>query len=158
MTWNPTTGCDKMSAGCKFCNAEVMTRRLKAMGLKKYAHGFKVTWHENELAMPYSWKKPKMVFVNSMSDLFHKNVPLQFIQKVFAVMNDNPQHVFQVLTKRADLLQYYDSKGFLEWGSNIWMGVSVENGKVLARVDFLRRTGAKIKFLSCEPLIGRCTG
>src|SRR5690348_18096766 len=104
--------------------------------------------------MPYSWKKPKMVLVNSMSDLFHKNVPLQFIQKVFAVTNDNPQHVFQILTKRADLLQYYDSKGFLEWGPNIWMGVSIENEKVLTRVDSLRRTGAKIKFLSCEPLIG----
>jgi protein gp37 len=104
MTWNPTTGCNKISAGCKFCYAEVMSKRLKAMGLEKYQNGFKLAVHEDELAKPYTWKKPQMVFVNSMSDLFHKNIPLEFIQKVFKVMNDCPQHTFQVLTKRADRL------------------------------------------------------
>jgi protein gp37 len=152
MTWNPTTGCDKVSAGCKFCYAEVMTRRLKAMGVDKYKEGFKIKVHRNALKIPYSWKSSKTVFVNSMSDLFHKDVPLSFITRVFDVMNDNPQHVFQVLTKRSDLLLKYNKS--LKWGNNIWMGVSVENDKVLNRVDDLRQTDAKVKFLSCEPLIG----
>lgn len=152
MTWNPVTGCNKLSAGCKFCYAEVMTRRLKAMGVKKYANGFKFTPHEFELETPYTWKKPKIVFVNSMSDLFHKDSPLEFIQRVFKVMNDNPQHTFQVLTKRADILAQYEKK--LNWSPNIWMGVSVENEKVVGRIDYLRNTGAYIKFLSLEPLIG----
>lgn len=154
MTWNPTTGCDKVSAGCKFCYAETMSRRLKAMNVDKYANGFELNIHEDELYIPYSWKKPKIVFVNSMSDLFHKDVPIDFIQKVFKVMRDNPQHVFQVLTKRADVLLYYDKEGWLDWSHNIWMGVSVENEKVIKRIDFLSQTNAKIKFLSCEPLIG----
>ncbi|MEX2380066.1 MAG: phage Gp37/Gp68 family protein [Vicingaceae bacterium] len=155
MTWNPTTGCDKISEGCKFCYAEVMSRRLKAMGVEKYADGFKkVRIHEKELETPYTWKKAKVVFVNSMSDLFHKDVPIEFIQKVFRVMKNNPQHVFQVLTKRADLLRYYDSEGLLDWSHNIWMGVSVENQKVVNRIDLLRETNARVKFLSCEPLIG----
>ncbi|RZL40909.1 MAG: phage Gp37/Gp68 family protein [Pedobacter sp.] len=154
MTWNPTTGCDKLSAGCKFCYAEVMTRRLKAMGVPKYDDGFKIRTHEDELATPYSWKKPRVVFVNSMSDLFHKDVSVEFIQKVFKVMKDNPQHVFQVLTKRADILRYYDSEDLLDWSHNIWMGVSVENDKVMNRIDLLRQTKARVKFLSCEPLIG----
>lgn len=154
LTWNPTTGCDKVSAGCKFCYAEVMTRRLKAMGVDKYQDGFKVRTHEKELEKPYQWKKPKVVFVNSMSDLFHPEVPIEFIQKVFKVMRENPQHVFQVLTKRADLLRYYDSKSWLDWSHNIWMGVSVENKKVTGRIDLLRETKARVKFLSCEPLIG----
>ena len=127
MTWNPTTGCDKVSAGCKFCYAEVMSRRLKAMGVEKYKNGFELAMHESELHTPYEWKKPKIVFVNSMSDLFHKDVPVKFIQKVFKVMKENPQHVFQVLTKRADVLLYYDKEGWLEWTHNIWMGVSVES-------------------------------
>jgi protein gp37 len=152
MTWNPTTGCNKLSAGCKFCYAEVMTRRLKAMGVDKYKNGFNITTHPDTLNDPYHWKKPKKVFVNSMSDLFHKDVPLEYIQKVFDVMNDNPQHTFQVLTKRADILAEHDKK--LKWGTNIWMGVSVENEKVMERIDFLRNTGAHIKFLSLEPLIG----
>lgn len=152
MTWNPTTGCTKISAGCKFCYAEVMSKRLEAMGMEKYAKGFKLTIHEDALTIPYTWRQPKIVFVNSMSDLFHKDVPLSFIKKVFDVMNDNPQHVFQVLTKRSDLLLKYDKE--LEWGHNIWMGVSVENEKVTNRIDHLRKTGAKVKFLSCEPLIG----
>ena len=153
MTWNPTTGCDKISDGCKFCYAEVMTKRLKAMGLEKYDQGFKIRTHEHELETPYKWKKPRVVFVNSMSDLFHKDVPIEFIQKVFRVMKDNPQHVFQVLTKRADVLRYYDSEGWLDWSHNIWMGVSVENEKVTNRIDLLRQTNARVKFLSCEPLI-----
>jgi len=154
MTWNPTTGCTKVSAGCKFCYAEVMSRRLKAMGVEKYKDNFSVRTHEKELQTPYTWNKPRIVFVNSMSDLFHPEVPVEFIQKVFAVMNDNPQHVFQVLTKRGDRLQYLDSEGLLEWSHNIWMGVSVEDERVVDRIDFLRKTGARVKFLSLEPLIG----
>jgi len=152
MTWNPTTGCNKVSAGCKYCYAEVMARRLQAMGVDKYKDGFKLRIHPEALEIPYGWKSSKVVFVNSMSDLFHKDVPLAFIEKVFEVMNDNPQHIFQVLTKRSDLLLQYNSR--LKWSHNIWMGVSVENKKVLNRVDDLRRTSARVKFLSCEPLIG----
>lgn len=155
LTWNPVTGCSKISAGCKFCYAEVMTRRLKAMGVEKYEHGFKkVTIHPDVLAEPYTWKRSKVVFVNSMSDLFHPDVPVEFIQQVFAVMNENPQHVFQVLTKRADLLLKYDQAKLLKWTHNIWMGVSVEDERVKHRIDLLRKTKAKTKFLSLEPLIG----
>jgi protein gp37 len=152
MTWNPVTGCTKISAGCKFCYAEVMTKRLKGMGLEKYSNGFDLTLHENALEIPYTWKKPKVVFVNSMSDLFHKDVPLSFIRKVFKVMNENPQHIFQVLTKRADVLLKFNEH--LNWTSNIWMGVTVENDTVLERMDLLKKTDAHLKFLSCEPLIG----
>ncbi len=155
LTWNPTTGCDKISQGCKFCYAEVMARRLKAMGLEKYRNGFELTLHEDALKIPYTWKQPKIVFVNSMSDLFHKDIPLEFLQRVFKVMNDNPQHVFQVLTKRADILLKYHKE--LDWTHNIWMGVSVEDAKSLSRINLLRRTRAKVKFLSCEPLIGPLT-
>lgn len=152
MTWNPTTGCTKISAGCKFCYAEIMSKRLKAMGLDKYKDGFKVRIHSDQLNIPYSWKSSKVVFVNSMSDLFHKDIPLDFIKKVFKVMNENPQHVFQVLTKRADRL--FEVHKELKWTHNIWMGVSVEDERVLDRVDLLRKVKAKVKFLSCEPLIG----
>ncbi len=152
MTWNPTTGCDKVSAGCKYCYAEVMTKRLHAMGIEKYKDGFKVRVHEDALNIPYSWKGSKVVFVNSMSDLFHPEVPLEFIQKVFGVMNNTPQHTYQVLTKRAERLFELHDK--LNWTNNIWMGVSVENEKVKNRIDFLRDINAKTKFLSCEPLIG----
>lgn len=155
MTWNPTTGCNKVSAGCKFCYAEVMTRRLHAMGLEKYSDGFELRTHPEVLDIPYSWKSPKIVFVNSMSDLFHEKVPLEFIQRVFNVMNDNPQHIFQVLTKRSERLLKLHNK--LTWGHNIWMGVSVENEKVVQRVEQLRQTKAKVKFLSCEPLLGPLT-
>ena len=155
MTWNPTTGCDKVSAGCKYCYAEVMTRRLHAMGIEKYKDGFELRIHEDALQIPYEWKKPKVVFVNSMSDLFHKDVPLSFIQKVFDVMNNTPMHTYQVLTKRAERL--YEIHEKLNWGINIWMGVSVENDKVKDRIDFLRETNAKVKFLSLEPLIGPLT-
>jgi protein gp37 len=152
MTWNPTTGCDKISAGCKYCYAEVMTKRLLAMGIDKYKDGFKVRVHEDSLQTPFSWKKPKVVFVNSMSDLFHPKVPIEFIKKVFFVMNETPQHTYQVLTKRAARL--YEIHEQLNWTPNIWMGVSVEDEKVVDRIDFLRETNAVTKFLSCEPLIG----
>lgn len=152
MTWNPTTGCNKISAGCKYCYAVVMTRRLEAMGIAKYKDGFAVRTHEDSLRTPYDWKKPKVVFVNSMSDLFHPDVPFEFIQKVFAVMNDTPQHTYQVLTKRAERL--YELHHKLNWTNNIWMGVSVEDSRVVERIDYLRDTDAKVKFLSCEPLIG----
>lgn len=152
MTWNPTTGCNKISAGCKYCYAEVMTRRLQAMGIEKYKNGFEVAVHESSLQIPYLWKKPKVVFVNSMSDLFHPEVPFSFIKKVFEVMNNTPQHTYQVLTKRADRL--YELHHQLNWTKNIWMGVSVENEKVIDRIDFLRETNTVVKFLSCEPLIG----
>lgn len=152
MTWNPSTGCNKLSAGCKFCYAEIMSRRLHAMGSEKYKNNFKLTIHPDTLEIPYTWKKPKIVFVNSMSDLFHKDIPLMYIKKVFKVMNENPKHTFQVLTKRGDLLEKYDKH--LTWTENIWMGVSVENEKVKDRIDHLRNTNAYIKFLSLEPLLG----
>ena len=152
-TWNPVTGCTKISSGCKFCYAEVMARRLHAMGQKKYKHSFKLTLHPDALTEPYKWKKPKMIFVNSMSDLFHKDVPVEYIEKVFNVIKDNPQHVFQVLTKRADVLRYYDSEGLLSWPHNLWMGVTVENADETSRINHLRKTGARVKFLSCEPLL-----
>lgn len=155
MTWNPTTGCTKISAGCKHCYAEIMARRLHAMGIEKYKNNFKLTLHEDALYVPYEWKRPKIVFVNSMSDLFHKDVPLSFIQRVFEVMNNTPKHTYQVLTKRAERL--YELHHKLNWTTNIWMGVSVENEKVKDRIDFLRETNAKVKFLSCEPLIGPLT-
>lgn len=123
------------------------------MGVEKYADGFKkVRVHEDQLRIPYTWKTGKVVFVNSMSDLFHNDVPTDFIKKVFAVMNDNPQHVFQVLTKRAERL--FEVHEELKWTHNIWMGVSVEDENVVDRIDYLRKTKAKVKFLSCEPLIG----
>lgn len=152
MTWNPTTGCNKISSGCKYCYAEVMTRRLQAMGIDKYKDGFNIRVHADALQVPYSWKKSKVVFVNSMSDLFHPDVPFEFIKKVFKVMNDTPLHTYQVLTKRAERL--YKLHHQLNWSKNIWMGVSVENEMVVDRIDFLRETNATVKFLSCEPLIG----
>lgn len=157
-TWNPVTGCSKVSQGCKICYAEVMAKRLQAMGLKKYKDGFKVRTHPGTLKDPYKWKKSRVVFVNSMSDLFHPDVPIEFIQDVFKVMNDNPRHVFQVLTKRTDLLLKYDIAGLLSWSDNIWMGTSVEDVRVKHRIDTLKKTKASTKFLSCEPLIGPLPG
>lgn len=153
MTWNPTTGCDKISQGCKYCYAEVMSKRLQAMGVDKYKDNFKVREHESALADPYKWKKQRIVFVNSMSDLFHEDVSVEFIQKVFKVMNDT-DHVYQLLTKRADRLLELDQAGLLDWSYNIWMGTSVEDERVTNRIDALRATKAQTKFLSCEPLIG----
>src|SRR5690349_4872323 len=152
MTWNPTTGCNKLSAGCKFCYAEVMTRRLKGMGQEKYKDGFKLRIHPDTVSIPFSWTKPQVVFVNSMSDLFHKEVPLEFIQSVFKVMNETPQHIYQILTKRGDLLEEYSAH--LEFTRNIWIGVSVEDGRVIERITHLRKVRAYVRFLSLEPLLG----
>ncbi|MCB0745752.1 MAG: phage Gp37/Gp68 family protein, partial [Ignavibacteriae bacterium] len=153
MTWNPTTGCSKISQGCKYCYAEIMTRRLKAMGQEKYSKGFKtVVEHPETLKEPYKWKGRKTVFVNSMSDLFHEDVSLDFIKRVFDVMKDNPQHIFQILTKRSSRLKELNKE--LTWTNNIWMGVSVEDSEVKYRIKDLQNTTAYIKFLSLEPLIG----
>lgn len=119
VTWNPTTGCNRISAGCKFCYAEVMSKRLKAMGQSKYRNGFELTLHPDTLTIPYTWKKPRIVFVNSMSDLFHKNIPLNYIQEVFRTMKENHMHTFQVLTKRADILAQYNS--LLDWAPKYYM-------------------------------------
>jgi len=151
-TWNPLTGCNKISPGCKFCYAERFAKRLQAMGQPNYRNGFELTLHEHAVEQPLSWKKPQMIFVNSMSDLFHKDVPLEFIQKVFDVMNQADWHVFQVLTKRSERL--LEVHRHLSWPQNVWMGVSVENSDYTFRIDHLRKTGAKIKFLSLEPLLG----
>ncbi len=155
MTWNPSTGCNKLSAGCKFCYAETMTKRLKAMGIQKYSDGFKVKVHPDELLKPFTWKKPKIVFVNSMSDMFHEEIPIEFIKEVFNVMNQNLHHTFQVLTKRPERALEFNSE--LDWTPNIWLGTSVENQEVTGRVEFLEKTGAAVKFLSIEPLIGPIT-
>lgn len=152
LTWNPTTGCDKVSAGCKFCYAEVMSRRLKAMGLEKYSDGFNIRIHEDVLDAPHMWRKPAMVFVNSMSDLFHEEVPVDFIKRVFETMNACSHLTFQVLTKRAQRLEEICEQ--VEWSQNIWMGVSVEDNSAKHRIKHLRRVPAAIRFLSCEPLIG----
>jgi protein gp37 len=156
LTWNPTTGCSKYSNGCKYCYAEIMSKRLQAMGVEKYKDAFEVRIHPDQLLLPHKWKTPKIVFVNSMSDLFHKEVPADFIKRVFSIMNDNPQHVFQILTKRAERLIELSAE--LVWTDNIWMGVSVEDTSVTHRVDRLRETRAHIKFLSCEPLLGPLPG
>lgn len=151
-TWNPVTGCTKISPGCAHCYAERMAKRLKAMGQPNYRNGFKLTLQEHALHLPLSWKKPRMIFVNSMSDLFHDDVPAEFIQRVFRVMNHAHWHQFQVLTKRGDRL--FELQHLLKWTQNIWMGVSVESQEYLPRVDDLRCTEAAIKFLSLEPLLG----
>lgn len=151
-TWNPTTGCTKISQGCKFCYAEVMHKRLQAMGVEKYSDGFRtVRTHPEVLDHPRRWK-PSVIFVNSMSDLFHEDVPLSFIQQVFQVMSECTQHTFQVLTKRSERLE--ELAPFLTWTPNIWMGVSVEDEDAAFRINHLRRTNAVVKFLSLEPLIG----
>ena len=154
-TWNPLTGCTKVSPGCKHCYAERMAGRLKAMGQPNYVNGFKLTMHEHVLERPLEWKTPQVIFVNSMSDLFHKDVPLGFIRRVFDVMQRAHWHQFQILTKRSDRLLELSPQ--LEWTDNIWMGVSVENADYTFRIDHLRRTAAMIKFLSVEPLLGPIT-
>jgi protein gp37 len=151
-TWNPITGCTKISPGCKNCYAEKMALRLQAMGQSNYVNGFDLTLHENMLERPLQWKKPQLIFVNSMSDLFHKDVPLTYIQRVFDVMHRADWHQFQVLTKRSERLLMLNND--IVWPSNVWMGVSVETKKYVFRIDHLRQTGAKIKFLSLEPLLG----
>jgi protein gp37 len=151
-TWNPLTGCNKVSPGCKHCYAERMAKRLHAMGQPNYVNGFKLTLHPQALEIPLSWKKPQVIFVNSMSDLFHKDVPIDFIQQVFDVMRRADWHTFQVLTKRAERLQEIDAQ--IDWPANVWMGVSVETQDYTFRIDHLRQTHAKTKFLSLEPLLG----
>lgn len=150
-TWNPLTGCTKISPGCKNCYAERMAHRLQAMGSSNYANGFKLTLHPEVLTLPLRWSKPQMIFVNSMSDLFHNEVPLEFIQAVFAVMRDATWHTFQILTKRSDRLLELD--GTINWPTNVWMGVSVETPSYFDRIRHLQRTAARVKFLSLEPLL-----
>lgn len=151
-TWNPLTGCTKISPGCKHCYAETMSRRLRAMGQPNYANGFELTLQEHMLDLPLRWRKPQTIFVNSMSDLFQDGVPVNYIARVFDVMNRAWWHRFQVLTKRSERVSEL-TKGLL-WTPNIWMGVSVENAKYAYRIDHLRKTDALIKFLSLEPLLG----
>jgi protein gp37 len=151
-TWNPVTGCDKISPGCKYCYAEVMARRLKAMGQANYRDGFKVTLQPHMLQRPLEWRRPQMIFVNSMSDLFHESVPLSYIEDVFDVMRRAHWHTFQVLTKRAERLEELGPR--LAWPANVWMGVSVERSDYAYRIDHLRGTPARTRFLSLEPLLG----
>jgi protein gp37 len=165
VTWNPTTGCDRVSDGCDGCYALALAARLKAMGSEKYqtdgdprtsGPGFGVTVHPEALSEPYRWRKPRVVFVNSMSDLFHARVPLSFVRDVFDVIAETPRHTYQVLTKRSTRLRRIADK--LDWPDNLWIGVSVENAGVLSRVDDLRAVPAAVRFLSCEPLLGPLDG
>lgn len=151
-TWNPVTGCTKISPGCKHCYAKRMAERLQLMGQPNYVNGFDLTLQPQALELPLRWKKPQRIFVNSMSDLFHEDVPLDYIQRVFDVMRRAHWHEFQVLTKRAERLEILSAS--LDWSPNIWMGASVENAEYTSRIGYLRRTGAAVKFLSIEPLIG----
>ncbi|MBF6360976.1 phage Gp37/Gp68 family protein [Nocardia farcinica] len=164
-TWNPVTGCDRVSAGCDHCYAMVLAKRLKSMGAEKYQRdgdprtsgpGFGVTIHREALDVPRRWRAPRVVFVNSMSDLFHAKVPVKFIRDVFTVMRETPQHTYQVLTKRSLRLKRLADQ--LDWPDNVWMGVSVENAAYLDRVDDLREVPAAVRFLSCEPLLGPLSG
>jgi len=150
-TWNPVTGCTKISAGCRNCYAERMAKRLQAMGQPNYRNGFRLTMHSHMLDVPLHWRQPRIIFVNSMSDLFHRAVPDHFIFDVFDVMKRAPQHCFQILTKRSERLAQLSPR--LPWPDNVWMGVTVENTDCTFRIDHLRQTGAAVKFLSCEPLL-----
>jgi protein gp37 len=152
MTWNPVTGCNKVSSGCKHCYAERMAKRLHAMGSRRYANEFRLTLHPDLIDAPKTWKKSRLVFVNSMSDLFHEAVPTEFIKQVFETMVACPQHTFQILTKRSERL--HDLRTVLPWPTNVWMGVSVEDSRVIKRVIDLQGVPAQVRFLSCEPLIG----
>lgn len=151
-TWNPITGCTKVSPGCAHCYAERMSKRLKAMGQRNYRNGFRLTLQSHMLELPLRWRKPQLIFVNSMSDLFHKEVPVEYIQRVFEVMRRAPWHTFQVLTKRSERLSELNAA--IDWPRNVWMGVSVESQRFVERIDHLRSTGAATKFLSLEPLLG----
>ena len=160
-TWNPTTGCDRLSAGCDHCYALTLAKRLKAMGAPKYQNdgdprtsgpGFGVTIHPDALRIPYGWREPRVVFVNSMSDLFHARVPVSFVRDVFSVMADTPRHTYRVLTKRSHRL--IRLAGRLDWPPNVWLGVSVEDAAQLQRIAHLRDVPAAVRFLSCEPLLG----
>lgn len=151
-TWNPVTGCTKISPGCKNCYAERMAKRLKAMGQSRYQNGFALTLQPDALDTPLQWKKPRVIFVNSMSDLFHKDVPLDYIKECFDVMARSTQHTFQILTKRADRLA--ELSGDLPWPKNVWMGTSVESVDYIDRIRSLQTVPAHIRFLSVEPLLG----
>ena len=151
-TWNPITGCTKISLGCANCYAERMALRLKAMGNPNYTNGFSITLHEDALELPLKWKKPQTIFVNSMSDLFHENIPDEFILRIFDVMLRANWHRFQILTKRSKRM--LDLNRQLRWKPNIWMGVTVEEQSYTYRIEHLQRTDANIKFLSLEPLLG----
>ena len=160
-TWNPTTGCDRVSNGCDNCYALALAKRLKAMGTAKYqtdgdprtsGPGFGVAVHRDALSLPYRWSRPRLVFVNSMSDLFHAKVPIGFVRDVFDVIRETPQHTYQVLTKRSTRLRRMADH--LDWPTNLWMGVSVEDEEQLPRIDDLRQVGAAVRFISAEPLLG----
>lgn len=151
-TWNPITGCSKISIGCKNCYAERMALRLRAMGQANYKNGFDVTLHESVIPLPLRWKKPHIIFVNSMSDLFHEDIPFDFIEKIFGTMRKAHWHTFQILTKRSTRLMELAHK--LYWPNNVWMGVTVESADYCYRIDNLRSIPAKIRFLSMEPLLG----
>jgi protein gp37 len=164
-TWNPTTGCDRTSPGCDNCYAMTLSKRLRAMGQPKYQNdgdprtsgpGFRLTVHPDALDIPYGWRAPRLIFVNSMSDLFHPEVPLDFIRSVFAVMEGTPQHTYQVLTKRSKRLAQV--AGDLPWPANVWMGVSIESDKYAFRIDHLRTVNAAVRFVSAEPLLGALPG
>lgn len=164
-TWNPTTGCDRVSRGCDNCYALTLAKRLKAMGQPRYqldgdprtsGPGFAISWHPEALDVPLGWKSPRLVFVNSMSDLFHAKVPIAFVQQVFQVMEATPQHTYQILTKRARRMRRIAAN--ISWPSNVWVGVSIEDVDVLDRVDDLRAVPAAVRFLSCEPLLGPLPG
>jgi protein gp37 len=152
ITWNPVTGCLKVSQGCKHCYAERMAKRLHAMGSQRYRNGFAPTLHHDLIDLPKRWKKSRLIFVNSMSDLFQEAVPDDFIRRVFATMEACPQHTFQILTKRSDRLRKLGTT--LPWSPNVWMGVSVEDARVMSRITDLSAVSAHVRFLSCEPLIG----
>jgi protein gp37 len=154
-TWNPVTGCSKISPGCQHCYAERMSRRLRAMGQARYANGFAVTLHPDALGLPLKWRRPQMIFVNSMGDLFHEDVPDDFVRAVFAVMERASQHVFQVLTKRAERLS--SLAGSLPWPPNVWVGVTVETADYLDRIRHLQAVPAAVRFVSLEPLLGPIT-
>lgn len=152
-TWNPVTGCSKISPGCKNCYAERMAKRLQNMGVERYKNAFKLSLHPEVLELPLLWKSSKVIFVNSMSDLFHEEVPLDFIQKIFDIMKKAHWHTFQVLTKRSERLKLLSS--VIEWPDNVWMGVSIESQRYVYRIDHLRNVPAAVRFLSIEPLIGK---
>ena len=161
VTWNPVTGCDRVSAGCDNCYALALAKRLKAMGVEKYQNdgdpatsgpGFGLTMHPKTLEQPYHWRRPRIVFVNSMSDLFHPEVPVSFIRDAFTVMAETPQHTYQLLTKRPGRTRKVADQ--LDWPPNLWLGTSVEDERVVRRIDYLRDTPARLKFVFCEPLLG----
>jgi protein gp37 len=156
MTWNPVTGCTKVSEGCRHCYAERMALRLRAMGNRRYVNGFQVTLHDDLVDLPRKLRQPRLIFVNSMSDLFHEDVPEEFIGRVFETMAFCPQHTFQVLTKRSRRLKEMAAR--LPWPANVWMGVSVEDRRAVGRIDELREVPACLRFLSCEPLLGPLDG